>query len=72
MEMRCHKSVFCAKAEKWGWLELYDKTNDKGSEIGYILSDGSSITVYFNLDAEFRALSDAVNVSMNPDEDETA
>jgi hypothetical protein len=70
MEMKCHKSTFAAFAENRGWLELYDKPNNKGSEMGYLLQDGSSLTVYFNQDAEFRALNDVANVCMNADGDD--
>lgn len=69
MEMRCHKSKFAAQAEKWEWLELYDKPNDKGSEIGYILPDGSSLTVYFDLEANFRVLNDVTNVCMDAEDE---
>jgi hypothetical protein len=69
MEMRCHKSRFAAQAEKWGWLELYDKPNDKGSEIGYLLPDGSGLVAFFDLEANFRVLNDVTNVCMDADND---
>jgi hypothetical protein len=69
MEMKCGKPKFADFAEKYGWLELYDKPNDKGSEMGYILPDGSSLTVYFDFAAEFRVLNDVTNVCMQDEDD---
>lgn len=70
--MKCHKSKFAAFAEKQGWLELYDTLNDKGSEMGYLLQDGASITAYFDESANFRCLTDRMDITMlSEDEDES-
>jgi len=65
--MKCTKSKFADFAEKHGWLELYDKPNDKGSEIGYLLPDGSGLVAFFDLEANFRVLNDVTNVCMDAD-----
>jgi len=70
MDMKCTKSKFADYAEKQGWLELYDRVTDKGSEIGYILQDGCSITAYFDHEANFRFLNDAQNVGMSAEDEE--
>jgi hypothetical protein len=70
VEMKCTKSKFSDYAEKHGWLELYDRPNDKGSEIGYILPHGFSLTVYFDVEVNFRVLNDVTNVCMDAENDE--
>lgn len=69
MDMKCSKSKLHEFSLINGWLELYDRQNDKGSEIGYLLSDGSNIVVYFNSEALFIGMTDRLDISINLEDD---
>ena len=69
MDMKCTKSKLADYAEIQGWLKLYDKQNDGGSEIGYLLPDGCGLTAYFDAEANFRVLSDVNNVNMSAEDE---
>ena len=51
--LRCSKNSFHAFAEKQNWLLLFDKVNDLGSEISYMLSNGNTLFVVFDIDGYF-------------------
>jgi hypothetical protein len=69
MDMKCSKSKISEFALINGWLELYDRQNSKGSEMGYLLPDGSNIVVYFDIEALFIGMTDRLDISINLEDD---
>jgi hypothetical protein len=68
--LRCSKNSFHAFAEKQNWLLLFDKVNDLGSEISYMLSNGNTLFVVFDIDGYFDRMNDttAATIEINPNE----
>ena len=69
--LRCSKNSFHAFAEKQNWLLLFDKVNDLGSEISYMLSNGNTLFVVFDIDGYFDHMNDTCNatIGINTQED---
>jgi hypothetical protein len=69
--LRCSKNSFHAFAEKQNWLLLFDKVNDLGSEISYMLSNGNTLFVVFDIDGYFDHMNDTCNatIGINTKED---
>ena len=67
----CNKYSFHTFAERQGWLLLFDKMTDNKSEIGYLLSTGSSIFAVF-IDGLFDHINDttAATIAVNSEEDD--
>jgi len=62
--LKCNKYQFHTYAEKQGWLLLYDKPTDTGSEIAYLLQRGETIFAVFNIDGYFDHMNDTCNATI--------
>ena len=62
--LKCNNYQFHTFGEKQGWLLLFDKVNDNGSEIGYLLPDGSTISANFDIDGYFDHMNDTCNATI--------
>ena len=68
--LKCTKLQFHTFGEKQGWLLLFDKVNDSGSEIGYLLPSGSTIYAHFDIDGYFEHLNDNCNATIEVENNE--
>jgi len=63
-DLKCSKLSFHNFAEHQGWLLLYDKMTEEGSEVGYLLQDGESLICGFDTDGNFFRMTDVTNASI--------
>ena len=63
----CPKFQFHSFAEHQGWLLLYDKMTEEGSEVGYLLQNGESLFCGFDTDGNFFRMTDVTNASITVD-----